>query len=334
MQHWIVTAAVVVAVVGGALAVHDQVTSGSDRLLLSKSITSISPTAREMALGATSAPLRASPNTAESTAAAAVSRFLAQQKILEEERLAADGKKADAQAGHLNTAKTDDLAKRRAIIDQLQRELAQARISSDLQTNLTGSGQKATVAPPPLSQQVNVHYNAPQEIPYGQATEYRVVISKPASSTVGDFEGTTGPVLMHRIPDAPQMKATLSGPQALVSVESQGGAQCQPITADSNATWSWAVTPKTTEPFKLQVYISEVDSRCDNAAAKSHRIDSFAIKVHATFWQNIQIAAQSTYNVVAAIIALITALGGAWAAWVKFFKKRKKPVKKPAETHA
>ena len=106
----------------------------------------------------------------------------------------------------------------------------------------------------------------------------------------------------------------MSGPKNVIDISS-GSAPCQTVSASDNPTWDWAVTPKTTGSFQLQVDIWEVGPDCNAPAPVVHRIDNFSIKVTATWWQTLTNGLGTLNTFLTAFFALVAAGGAAFGAW-------------------
>jgi len=175
------------------------------------------------------------------------------------------------------------------------------------------SGQ--TSAPPPASsQKLDVKYNAPNTVPLGKPTDFRLIIASAHVVGANDFSGAPGTVAGRQIPKVSQVKAVMSGPKDAVDISS-GSAPCQTVSASDNPAWDWAVTPKATGSFQLQVDIWEVGPDCNAPAPVVHRIDNFSIKVTATWWQTLTNGLSAFNTFLTAFFALVAAGGAAFGAW-------------------
>jgi hypothetical protein len=162
--------------------------------------------------------------------------------------------------------------------------------------------------------QFDVKYNAPDTIPLGMPTDFRLIIASAHAVAAADFAGAPGEVASHQIPKVTQVKAVMSGPKDVVDISS-GSAPCQTVGASDNPAWDWAVTPKTAKLLELQVEIWEVGPDCNAAAPVVHRIDSFSIKVTATWLQTLESGLGTTNAFLTALFALVAAGGAAFGAW-------------------
>jgi len=168
--------------------------------------------------------------------------------------------------------------------------------------------------PKPPVPKLDVKYNAPSSIPLAAVTDFRLIIASSHAASTGDFNGAPGPVEGHRISKVNHAKAVMSGPKDFVDISS-GSAACQTVSANDNPSWDWSVTPKTTQPFDLQVDIWEVGPDCNTAAPIVHRIDNFTITVTATWWQAVTDWLTRLDPGLKVLFELIAAAGGAFAAW-------------------
>ena len=171
-----------------------------------------------------------------------------------------------------------------------------------------------TAAPPASSKNFDVKYNAPDTVPLGKPTDFRLIIASAHVVGANDFGGAPGTVAGHQIPKVSQAKAVMSGPKEAVDISS-GSAPCQTVSTSDNPTWDWAVTPKRTGSFQLQVDIWEVGPNCNAPAPVVHRIDTFSIKVTASWWQMLTSGLGTINTFLTAFFALVAAGGAAFGAW-------------------
>ena len=159
-------------------------------------------------------------------------------------------------------------------------------------------------------------YNAPATIPLYTETKFTLIIASNHLPTDADFQGNPGPVDERNVPLAlgSIVKAELTGPDDQVAIDSSRTYICQTVTAGDNSRWDWYVSPKTRAPIQLQVTLWEVKS-CDSDDYTSHYVDSFTIPVTATLAALVKYYASSLNTTLLAILALITAAGGAFGAW-------------------
>ena len=159
-------------------------------------------------------------------------------------------------------------------------------------------------------------YNAPPAIPLYTETKFTLIIASNHLPSDADFQGNPGPVDERNVPLAVGsiVKAELTGPADQVTIDSSRTYICQTVTAGDNSRWDWYVSPKTRAPIQLQVTLWEVKS-CDSDDYTSHYIDSFTIPVTASFTSLVKYYASPLNTTLLAILALITAFGGAFGAW-------------------
>lgn len=159
-------------------------------------------------------------------------------------------------------------------------------------------------------------YNAPAAIPLYTETKFTLIIASNHLPTDADFQGNPGPVDERNVPLAVGsiVKAELTGPADQVAIDSSRTYICQTVTAGDNSRWDWYVSPKTRAPIQLQVTLWEVKS-CDSDDYTSHYVDSFTIPVTASLAALVKYYASSLNTTLLAILALITAAGGAFGAW-------------------
>jgi hypothetical protein len=172
----------------------------------------------------------------------------------------------------------------------------------------------ASAPPSAKPENFNVKYNAPKTVPLGEPTDFRLIIASAHVPGANDFPGAPGPVLGHQIPKVSRVKAVMSGPMNVVNISS-GSSPCQTVTTSDNPQWDWAVTPKTTDSFQLQVDIWEVGPDCNAPVPVVHHIDNFSIKVTATWWQTLTNGLSTLDKFLTAFFALVAAGGTAFGAW-------------------
>jgi hypothetical protein len=170
-----------------------------------------------------------------------------------------------------------------------------------------------TTGPPPPAPKLTVTYNAPDSIPLGQDSNYRLIIESANPAGTADFTGAPGPLASHQIPTLTWARAVMAGPQDVVTVQPLS-APCQQVSSVGNPTWTWAVTPKTNKPFFLTVDIYQV-ADCNAAGVQDIREDTFSIKVTESFWSGLLYEWPAWKSALAWLLATITAVGGAFGAW-------------------
>jgi len=190
--------------------------------------------------------------------------------------------------------------------------------------------QPAAVQPPPVQPSpqgpgggdYQVQYNAPSVIPLGQATDFRLIILSAHPLGAQDFNGAPGEVESNNIPHVTKVLAVMTGPSGEVSIQ-QPDKPCQEVTASGNPTFDWYVTPSSTQSFDLSVDIYEV-ADCSDPSPSGQRIDNFTIKVATSPWTWLIYVWPTWKTALLGILAVVTAAGGAVAAWKGLFGGKKK----------
>ncbi len=97
----------------------------------------------------------------------------------------------------------------------------------------------------------DVLFNQPAELTYGRPTLIKfVVAARDVQQARAQFADTEGTVRADKAVFGRQVRAQLSGPADDVQIQPVGEG-VRDISAVTNTTFDWYVTPKTTEPFKL-----------------------------------------------------------------------------------
>jgi len=168
-------------------------------------------------------------------------------------------------------------------------------------------------------------YNAPATIPLYRETRFTLIIASNHIPSAAEFNGAPGPVLQRNEPInvGSLVKAELWGPSGQVAIDSSQTDLCQEVTSASNAEWDWYVSPKTSQPVQLQVTLYQV-SGCGTVGVQSRKVDHFVIPVTGSIFSWVRYYASSANAPVLAVLAVITAAGGAFGAWAWIGQRRKR----------
>lgn len=108
----------------------------------------------------------------------------------------------------------------------------------------------------------------------------------------------------------------MSGPtDGSVVIDPSGSPACQTVSANSNPTWDWNVTPKSTAELVLHINLMEVTD-CSDQAPVVHKLKDIVIHARPkSWWDMVTVFADRWKVAILGVLAVIAAAGAAYQAW-------------------